>query len=97
VELLGGQTGKTVVQVKAHLVPENGQGAHAGAVGLGNAVIQDVLDQVQVLLHAYFSCGLILRQDCLNIAKVGIWESGPGKGGRLTEYGWNFMFLHCAT
>jgi hypothetical protein len=42
---------KALIQVKAHLVAKDGQCAHAGAVLPLNAVVQDMLYQIQVLSH----------------------------------------------
>lgn len=50
-KLFGGDHRKTFLQVKTHLVPETTQGSSAGAIGFGNAVVDDVLNQVKVLLH----------------------------------------------
>src|SRR3990172_7199164 len=51
VQLLGGEQGVAGLQVVARLVAEDGQGACAGAVLFAKAVIEDMSEQVQVLLH----------------------------------------------
>ena len=51
VQLLGGQQREALGEVEAHLVAEDRERAGAGAVGLRGAVVQDVLEQVQVGPH----------------------------------------------
>ena len=53
VEFFGGEAGEAGVgvEVEAHLVAEDGPGAGAGAVGLVDAVVEDVLEQLEVLAH----------------------------------------------
>ena len=51
VELFGGEQGKALGEVEAHLVAEYGTGAGAGAVGFVGAVAEDVLHEVEVGLH----------------------------------------------
>ena len=50
-QLLGGETGEAVRKIETHLVAEDGQGSRAGAVGPLGAVVEDVLDQVEILSH----------------------------------------------
>lgn len=51
VELLGGQQGEALVEVKAHLVPKDATDPHACAVGLIVSIIEDFLEQVEVGFH----------------------------------------------
>ena len=51
VQLLGGDQRKALRQVEAHLPAEHAAGAGAGAVGFFAAVLEHVLQQVEVLLH----------------------------------------------
>ena len=51
VQLLGGQQRKPVIEVAAELPPEHRQGAGAGAVVLAHAVVEDIPEKIQVLLH----------------------------------------------
>ena len=44
-------SGKPVGQVEAHLVAEDRPRAGAGAVGLLDALVEDPLEEVEVLLH----------------------------------------------
>ncbi len=39
------------IEIESELVAEDGSGAGAGAVGFVGAVIEDVLHEVEVLLH----------------------------------------------
>jgi hypothetical protein len=55
VDLLGGEQGKALAQVEAHLVAEYREGAGAGAVVLAGAVGHDVTQEVEVLPHQTFS------------------------------------------
>lgn len=50
-QFFGGEEGETLLQVKAHLVPENTQGASTGAVILSGPVMQDVAHQLKILFH----------------------------------------------
>src|SRR5690606_40921297 len=50
-ELLGGDGREAPRQVEAHLVPEDAEGAGAGAVPPRRALVADAADEVQVLLH----------------------------------------------
>ena len=50
-ELLGGDGRKTLLQVEAHHRAWHAQGPHASAVVLPAAVVEDVLDKFEVLLH----------------------------------------------
>lgn len=43
VEFLGGEEGKTLLQVEAHLVSENAQGTGSGAIILFRPMVQDVV------------------------------------------------------
>jgi hypothetical protein len=52
VDLLGGEQGKTLGQVEAHLVAEDRERPRAGAVGLLGPVLLDVAKQVEIRLHA---------------------------------------------
>jgi hypothetical protein len=54
---------KPIGQVEPHLIAENTACAGAGAVALGNAVIEDVLQQVEILLHV---TRLFLRHQFFN-------------------------------
>ena len=51
VEFFGGYQREAFREVETHLVAEYRTGAGAGAVGFVRAVIQDVLQQVEVLFH----------------------------------------------
>jgi hypothetical protein len=51
VHFLGGHERKALPQVEAHLVPEHGERAGAGAVGLAGAVLAHMAQQRVVLLH----------------------------------------------
>ena len=51
VQLLGGDRREAGCQIKAHLVTEDAQRAHAGAVFLGNAMVEDMVDEIQILAH----------------------------------------------
>ncbi len=64
---LGGHQGEAVAQVKAHLVAENRQSTHPGAVGLFDALGQNAADQVMIVLHGY---GLVIARHDL-VAVVG--------------------------
>jgi len=48
-DLLGGDQREAFVQIKPHLVAKHAFGAGAGAVGLGNALVVNVLHEVFVL------------------------------------------------
>ena len=50
-EFFGGYQREAFREVETHLVAEYRTGAGAGAVGLVRAVIQDMLQQVEVLFH----------------------------------------------
>ena len=39
-QLLSGQTGEPVREIKAHLIAKDGEGADARAVGFGRAVVE---------------------------------------------------------
>ena len=43
VQLLGGEEGKSVVEVEAHLVAESAEGARAGAVVFGHTIVEHML------------------------------------------------------
>ena len=58
VELFGGEQGEALGEVEAHLVPEYGTGAGAGAVGFVGAVAEDVLHEVEVGLHGVIGLGV---------------------------------------
>ena len=51
VDLLGGHQRKAVLQVEAHLVPEHGARAGAGAVGFVGAMFVDMAHQGEIGLH----------------------------------------------
>ncbi len=51
VELFGGEAGEAVTKVEAGLAAEDREGAGAGAVGAFFAVLKDVPEEVEVLLH----------------------------------------------
>jgi hypothetical protein len=51
VELLGGEQGKALGEIVAHLCSEHGIGAGAGAIGLESAVVEHLAEQVEVALH----------------------------------------------
>ena len=51
VQLLGGQQGKSLRQIEAHLVSEGADRARARTIVLSNAVIQNVLEIIEVLAH----------------------------------------------
>ena len=51
VQFLGSEQGKAIRQAVAVLAAENRQGSGAGAVTLYGAVIENVLQQIQILLH----------------------------------------------
>ena len=48
---LGGEQGKSFLEVKPHLVPEDTESSRSGAVILLGAMIEDVLKQGEILLH----------------------------------------------
>ena len=50
-QLFGRHTGKTLRQVKAHLVAEQADSASAGSVFLAAALVQDILQKLQVGFH----------------------------------------------
>lgn len=51
-QLLGGQDGKAVAQVKPHLMAENALRAGAGTVTAQDTGLADVTDEIKILLHA---------------------------------------------
>ena len=51
VHLLGGDQREALLEVETHLVAEHADGARARAVAFLHAVVEDVLEQVEVLLH----------------------------------------------
>jgi hypothetical protein len=51
VQPLGSDERKSFREVEAHLVAEDGQGARAGAIGLGVALVEDAPEEVVVFLH----------------------------------------------
>ena len=63
-QLLGRHQRKAVGQIEPHLVAEDAPRAGAGAVALGRAVIENVLQQVEILSHAVVLAGVgSSRQD----------------------------------
>ena len=61
VDLLGRQEGETLLQVEAHLVAEDGQGAGAGAVRLDGAMLFYMAHEFEVLAHcgSFYSSPLL--------------------------------------
>jgi hypothetical protein len=57
VQLLGGNEREALRQVKAHLVAKDGERAGAGAVHLGNALVEDSLEQLVVGVHLLSMAG----------------------------------------
>ena len=51
VEFLGGEAGESLAEVVADLAAEDREGAGAGAVGALFAVVEDVVEEVEVLAH----------------------------------------------
>jgi hypothetical protein len=51
VQLFGGEQRETLPQIKTHLVSKNTDGTGAGAVGFLNAVFQNKIKKIKVLLH----------------------------------------------
>ncbi len=51
VKLLGGEHGKTLSQIEAHLITEDTEGSGAGAVFLFQALVENMLQEVQIRLH----------------------------------------------
>ncbi len=51
VKLLGGQHGKPIPQIEAHLITEDTEGSGAGAVVLFQALVENMLQEVQIRLH----------------------------------------------
>ena len=51
VELLGGEEREALAQVEAELVAEHAARSDAGTVGLVDAVLQDVAQEIEVSLH----------------------------------------------
>ena len=49
--LFGSNQRKTLTEIKTHLIPENGFGANAGAVMPFSAMLHDVPEKIQILLH----------------------------------------------
>ena len=60
-QFFGGQAGKTLLQVKAHLVAENAARTGTGTVAFVAAVIHDMSHQIQILLHnlPFLVCSLL--------------------------------------
>ncbi|MNN22080.1 hypothetical protein D3C81_1354240 [compost metagenome] len=57
VKLLGGDQREALVEVEAHLPTKHAARAGAGAVGLLTAMLEYVLQQIQILLHAFSPVG----------------------------------------
>ncbi len=51
VQLLGRQKREAGAQVEPHLITENAHRPGAGAVALGNALVADVTEKVEILFH----------------------------------------------
>jgi hypothetical protein len=51
VQLLGGDQGKALGQIEAHLVPEHASSADAGSVLLLDALVEDEAKKVVIGLH----------------------------------------------
>ncbi len=64
VQFLGGDQRKAVIEVEAHLPAEHAARAGAGAVGFFRAVLQHVLEQRQVGLHALAPAGATGSTGC---------------------------------
>src|SRR5690606_22742177 len=58
VQFLGGDQRETLVEVKAHLPTEHAARAGTGAVGFLPAMLKYVLQQIQLLLHAFSPVGM---------------------------------------
>ena len=55
-QLLGGQKRKTLCQIEAHLMAEDGARAGAGPVALFHARLQHAIHKLQILAHEAFLC-----------------------------------------
>ena len=69
-QLLGGQQREALGQVEAHLAAEDAERAGAGAVAALDAVVQDVLEQVEVLPLGMIGGGF-------GDGDVGVHQAGP--------------------
>ena len=78
VQLLGGEERKALAQVKAHLVTEDTDRPRSSAV-LPRFPGQDMIEQVQVLLHAR------LRREPVTPAIQRATQRRPGKTAFLSE------------
>ena len=63
-QFLGGQYGKTLRQIEAHLMTKHRQRAGAGAIRLGHPFIVNALHQLEVLLHVTFISVKCIRISC---------------------------------
>ncbi|MNY38587.1 hypothetical protein D3C86_1732220 [compost metagenome] len=78
-QLLGGQKGETLRQVKPDLPTEDAERASAGAVVAAHAVVEDVAQEVEIL-----PLGVIGRSRPAERLQIGEGESGGhGEGGCL--------------
>jgi hypothetical protein len=50
-QFLGGQKGKTILHLEAHLVTENGDRTRSCAVMFDSAFVQHPFTQIQILFH----------------------------------------------
>ena len=57
VQALGRHGGEALGQIEAHLIAEHTARARAGAVGLVHAVLEDVVEEIEVLAHAFTIVG----------------------------------------
>ena len=73
VHLLGGHQREAGPQVEAHLVAEHGERAGAGAVGFLGAVVEQVLEQVEVGAHG-------VKVSRRRILAVGFAQNGAAGG-----------------
>ena len=58
VQLLGGQNGKAIGQVKPHLMTEEAERSCSGPVRTFLPLIEELLQQVEILLHLILLAGL---------------------------------------
>jgi len=82
VQLLGGDHGKALAQIEAHLVAEQRAGAGAGAVALFGARFQGQAQQVDILAHSEEVPARFPRPSFFNRQPL-YCEGHPGLPGRL--------------
>ena len=79
--LLGGDQRKTLGQIEAHLVAEDGAGAGAGAVALFHARFEGQSHQIEILPH-----GEILADSRLHRTGSGLSDPVPAMPARLHRH-----------